>query len=115
MMRFAPGIWSDTRGLNCLVVDFHDNNQPWMPYHEKMADAGNRALEALEQAQRDGRAWVLFTHGQSTSRPGATTCRSVVRSLMRGRQATPFLNRAECRQGEAFFLAAIKPAAPAAN
>jgi hypothetical protein len=63
-----------------------------------MAEVYARALNALKQAQENGTHYIIFTHGASTSRLGKTTARSVIRGLMRGREASPYIVRRECIQ-----------------
>lgn len=45
-------------------------------------------IDALAKAREADRLYVMFVHGQSTSRPGQTTARSVVRRFMRSPRAT---------------------------
>ena len=51
------------------------------PYHETMANVIDRVEDALKAARETGRPYVMFIHGHSTSRPGQTTARSVVRNV----------------------------------
>lgn len=81
-------------------------------YVEKMSKVRECAFQSLVEAQRDGNLYVLFTHGHSTSRLGATTARSVVRGLMRSKFATPYIVRSECIQHDSVFVAAIRPLSP---
>jgi len=68
------------------------------------------ALAALKEAYEHGVRYVLFTHGWSTSEGWRqTTARSVVRTLMRSRAATPYIVRRECIQHNSAFVAAIRP------
>jgi hypothetical protein len=52
----------------------------------------------LQKAQKKGRPYIMFVHGSSTSRPGKTTARSVVRQFMRSPDATPLIERNGCIQ-----------------
>jgi len=112
------GNWLRYRQLpNLVEVDFHrvgfDLPLSDAPYYERMQQVGSDALDALINAQAAGKDWVLFTHGWSTSRLGATTSRSQVRSLMRSPQATPYIVRAECIQHDSVFVARIRNSKPA--
>ena len=67
------------------------------------------AEDAIRRAHAMGLRYVLFTHGASTSRPGQTTARSMIRSLLRGKEMTPFILRAQCIQHDTCFVAALRP------
>jgi hypothetical protein len=110
-MKIEDGDWTRYRQMPGLVeVDFHNTGlNDGGSYWEHMEEVRDKALAALRDAQREGIHYILFTHGRSTSRPGSTTSRSVVRGLMRSKEATPFLVRRECIQHESVFLAAIRP------
>lgn len=104
------GNWTRFRALPDLVeVDFHHEGPREVEYWQAMEDVERSALDALREAQKDGRRYVLFLHGSSTSRLGQTTARSVVRTLMRSPRATPFIERKSCVQHYSVFLAAIRP------
>jgi hypothetical protein len=92
---FHPGGWGEETG------EFTD-------FHSKMDRVFERALEGLQQAQLAGNSYVLFTHRKSTSRSGRTSARSVVRKLMRSKEATPYLIRKDCIQHESVFVACIR-------
>lgn len=112
MFKIEKGDWTRFRALPDLdQVDFHlsERGPREIPYDEAMGEVHDAALRALRAAQARGRKYVLFTHGHSTSRPGTTTARSVVRGLMRSGEATPHIVRRECIQHEAVFVAAIRP------
>ena len=97
------------QGLNRLTVDFHSGYRPReKAYGELMGEVYETALNALKKAQREGYEYVLFTHGSSTSRPGTTTSRSMVRGLMRSKESTPYVVKSKCVQHETVFLAAIR-------
>jgi hypothetical protein len=111
-MRRESGDWTRYRTLaNLVEVDFHrsDEGPPEISYWEAMARVFDDALAALRDAQAQGKSWVLFTHGSSTSRLGKTTARSVVRGLIRSKAATPHVLRARCIQHPTVFVAAIRP------
>ena len=99
-----------TRQLNRLTTKAiaPDGSLDGLAYHERMEQVTERVLHALETAQRNGNPYVIFTHGASTSRRGAKTSRSQVRRFMRGPAATPFIDRKNCIQHPAVFLAAIR-------
>jgi hypothetical protein len=115
MFKKGVGNWTQYRELHPWEVDFHyekprDFEGPrGTSYEDLMEKVWREALEALKDAHEYGTRYVLFTHGSSTSRPGRTTARSMVRKLMRSAYATPFILRRECIQHETVFLAAIRP------
>jgi hypothetical protein len=109
----GAGDWVRYRQLaNLAEIDFHYGSarDTDTPYWERMEKVASDALQALEKAQTDGKDWLLFRHGASTSRLGATTSRSMVRGLMRSPRATPYIVRAECIQHETVFVARIRQA-----
>jgi hypothetical protein len=77
-------------------------------YYNAMADIEQLVRDSLRKAQENGRAHVMFIHGHSTSRPGQTTARSVVRGFMRSKEATPFVIKAHCIQHPTVFIAKIR-------
>lgn len=109
--RFEYRDWVEYRALPGVVeVDFHFSGEDSLgTFHDNMHDVRVRTLRALEAAQRNGKHYVLFTHGHSTSRPGRTSSRSVVRGVMRNKESTPYLLRAQCIQHPSVFVAAIRP------
>ena len=112
MFKEGRGDWTQYRKFPGLVeVDFHyaDFGRREAPYWEAMDDIWATALEALKSAFEDGKCFVLFSHGWSTSRLGKTTARSQVRGLMRSTNATPYIVRNQCIQHESVFVAAIRP------
>ncbi|MGA7825289.1 MAG: hypothetical protein WCA14_13960, partial [Steroidobacteraceae bacterium] len=113
----ADGDWVELRNrlTNLLEVDFHygSGRETDVPYRERMEKVWAEALQALRKAQAAGNDWVLFRHGASTSRLGATTSRSEVRGLMRSPEATPYIIRSDCIQHETVFVARIRKMAPA--
>lgn len=113
MIREPYGDWTQYRKLPGLVeVDFHysDFGERDIPYWEAMDNIRATALDALKSAFEEGKSFVLFTHGSSTSGPGQTTARSQVRGLMKSPDATPYIVRKKCIQHESVFVAAIRPA-----
>jgi hypothetical protein len=90
-------------------VDLHfGRRDSCMRYEEAMFDLGEKVLGALQDAYARDRRYVMFVHGHSTSRPGQTTARSVVRSIMRSKAATPFIDRAGCIQHQTVFIAKLR-------
>lgn len=115
MSKFQKGRgdWVQYRTLpNLNEVDFHwsDNGPREVDYYEGMGQVYKVALESIERAYESGETqYVMFTHGWSTSRPGRTTSRSVIRGLMRSKAATPYICRKECIQHGSVFVSAIRP------
>lgn len=96
---------------NLLQIDFHDGERaPDKYYWDLLREWEVRVAEALQQARREGHEYILFTHGSSTSRPGASTARSVVRGFMRSKAATPYIDRPRSIQQETVFLAVMRRA-----
>lgn len=111
MIKHEKGDWTEYRKLPDLMeIDFHRSGS-WhqASYNESMYAIGDEVLEALKRAQEEGKKFLLITHGWSTSRNGKTTSRSVVRGLMRSKDATPFIIRSRSIQHESVFVAAIRP------
>jgi hypothetical protein len=114
MMRWKveSGDWTQFRKLPAAKeVDFHpsESRRESRHYDEIMNEVFNKALDALKCAQKNGTRYVILIHGASTSRLGKTTARSVVRRLMRSRNATTYIVRRECIAHETVFVAAIRP------
>ena len=112
MFEHVTGDWTKLRDVPGLVeVDFHwsEYGRPQLPYWERMEEVREVAYNALEQAYNSGDKFVLFTHGWSTSRPGKTSARSQVRTLMRSKGSTPFVIKSKSKQHDSVFLAAIRP------
>ena len=117
-MRFKEewGDWTEYRKLpNAIIIDdYHPPSgrqriEDHVPYWERMARVYGGALRILKIAQKEGRKFVVFVHGWSTSGRGRTTTRSQIRSLMRSPDATPYIIRKECIQHYSVFVAAIRP------
>lgn len=113
MFRHGNGGWEQFRGLpDADLVDFHRGRREFgESFPSVMAKVREEALEGLRTAQKNGRSYVLFTHGKSTSGPFKMSARSVIRRLMRSPEATPFVIRKECIQFDSAFVAAIRPTA----
>ncbi len=111
MLKRMKGNWVAFRKLpNLMECDFHwAGETPAGSYWQHMESVWNVALGCLREAQIQGKQFVLFTHGGSTSRIGKTTSRSQVRKLMRSKEATPYILRDQCIQHDSVFVAAIRP------
>lgn len=81
-------------------------------YDENMAGVLVFVHNRLKDAQQQGKKYVMFCHGHSTSRIGKTTTRSQVRKFMNSKEATPLIVRKESFQHYSVFVAAIKPLPP---
>ncbi len=105
------GNWVDYRKLpNLMELDFHHETPRYtVDYNQAMYECGQCVISALKHAYDNGYDHILFRHGSSTSRRGVTTQRSVVRSIMRSKQSTPFIIRSKCIQHYSVFVAAIRP------
>jgi len=114
-MKFKRGTgnWTQYRKLQpAFEVDFHERGSvrgSYESYSERMEGVWKESLDALKTAQANGCKYVLFMHGSSTSRPGQTTSRSQVRTLMRSKEATPYVIRNQCVQHNSVFVAVIRP------
>ena len=112
MFKKGTGDWTQYRSLRPnKEIDFHVDHQEHrdVSYDEAMYEIGKMVLDEVKKAYEEGTPYLIFTHGWSTSRPGKTTARSVVRQLMRSTEVTPYIIRKECIQHEAVFVAAIRP------
>ncbi len=111
-MIHEHGDWKRFRDLpGVREVDFHwsDDGPREVDYWEAMEEVHRVALNALKNAQADPDInYVLFTHGWSTSGPFKMTARSVIRSLMRGKESTPYIVKAKSIQHDSVFVAAMK-------
>jgi hypothetical protein len=88
-------------------VDLHfGRRDPNTSYNNDMAEVERIVKDALVRAQQADR---MFVHGHSTSRPGQTTARSVVRGFMRSPEATPLILRRDCIQHHTVYIAKIRP------
>ncbi len=103
--------WVEYRKLPGLKeVDFHHaDDESAGSFHDNMKQVKQRTIEALKDGYADPAIqYILFTHGQSTSRIGATSSRSVIRGVMRGKEATPYIDRKNSIQHGSVFVAALK-------
>ena len=108
------GPWEQYRSQLSLSksdeVDLHfgKRDPSSMSYAEAMAGVTGLVMASLEAARRQGRPYVMFIHGSSTSRRGKTTARSQVRNFMRSKAATPLISRSGCIQHNTVFVAKLK-------
>ena len=79
-----------------------------MSYHEAMDQAEQEAMSSIAEAYQQGLSYLLVTRGNSTSRKGKTTTRSVIRKLFKSPKAPPYVNRRESIQHRSAFLFALK-------
>jgi len=112
-MQKQNGDWKRYREQFALTsadeVDLHfGRRDPHVPYWEVMNDVVALVEERLREAQKNGRPYVMFVHGWSTSRPRQTTARSMVRGFMRSPEATPLIERSGCIQHETVFIAQVR-------
>jgi hypothetical protein len=117
MFKKGTGDWTRHRGEGVREVDFHKSPKASQSqFHDLQAMEKVRAdaLTALKTAYERGDKAVLFTHGWLTSRPGQQSSGSVIRSLMKSEEATPYICHSECFEYESIFVASIRPR-PAAS
>jgi hypothetical protein len=110
MFKKITGDWGRlANGLPDLMrVDLHFGRGEPGQFRNNMAEVHDIVVNALREAQATGRQYVLFVHGSSTSRPGKTTARSIVRATMRSKESTPFIIKNKSLQHNSVFVAAIK-------
>ncbi len=114
MFQRRYGDWRQYRSEFGLTehdeIDLHfgKRDRSQMSYAEAMAGVLQLVIAKLKEAQRSGRSHVMIIHGSSTSRRGKTTARSQVRNFMRSKHATPLIDRKECIQHNAVFVAKLK-------
>jgi hypothetical protein len=91
-------------------VDLHfgKRDRSLMTYRQAMASVTALVVASLKEARRNGRPYLMFIHGSSTSRRGKTTARSQVRGFMRSKAATPLIDRSGCIQHVTVFIAKLK-------
>lgn len=112
--KLEVGDWTAYRRLpNLRELDLHYSKHEGVgSFHEHMHTVREKTLVALESAQAVQAHYLLIRHGSSTSGRGRMSSRSVVRGLMRSKEATPFIVRRQCIQHPSVFVAAIRPASP---
>lgn len=106
------GDWKQYRELPGVVefdLHFSEFGPRQVMYSEAMGEVWDLSFQKFKDAYDQEVKFVLYTHGWRTSRQGKTTARSVVRKLMRSKEATPYIDRARCIQHKSVFVAAIKP------
>ena len=108
--RQGWGDWQQYRPPDCLEVDLHfGKRDPRAKSYQQAMDEVTALVErTLREAQREGRPYVMFIHGRSTSRRGKMTARSRVRGFMRSPKATPLIQRSECIQHPTIFVAKVR-------
>lgn len=115
---FKPGFgnWTDYREQFNLEpedeVDFHfgKRERSHISYDDAMTQVAERVESSLRRAQEEGRPYLMFLHGWSTSQGWKkTTARSVVRAFMRSKRATPLIERGSCVQHASVFVAKVRP------
>jgi len=110
MFKKFEGDWKDLRNLPGLrEVDFHFGSGQRGEFWKNMTEVADIVEKALRDAQTEGSKYVMFNHGHSTSRPGRTTARSIVRDRMRSKEATPFIIKNQSIQHDTVFVAAVRP------
>jgi hypothetical protein len=105
------GDWLDLRKQypERIEIDFHRGRRTYdKPYGECMGEVHTETLDAIRDAYERGIPYLLIGHGNSTSGPFRTTACSVVRSLLRSKEVTPFVDRKNCVQHRSCFLVALK-------
>lgn len=114
MFQRAAGDWTrfraelGLRGGDEIDLHFGKRDPRVQSYDEAMAEVAELVEAKLREAQTEGRPYLMFRHGGSTSRSGRTTARSVVRQFMRSKAATPFINRSQCIQHDTCFIAKLR-------
>lgn len=115
-MKREGGDWTRYRALpNLVEMDFHYSEYGPREghYSDHMWGVYSDALAAVKQAYREGRSFVFFRHGSSTSHGWKQmTARSMVRRAMRSKDATPYILRNQSIQHNTVFVAAIRPQRP---
>jgi hypothetical protein len=114
MFKTGQGDW--TRYRQCFnispeaEIDLHfgRRDRGTKSYDEAMDEIRKIVRIKLENAQENGSEYLMFCHGYSTSKPGKTTTRSVVRGFMRSKDATPLIERGGCIQHDTVFVAKIR-------
>jgi hypothetical protein len=113
MFQKSSGDWTQYRSMlslaQCDEVDLHFGKRDRSTsYEDAMAEITAIVERSLCEARRQGRSYVMFVHGNSTSRPGKTTARSQVRNFMRSKAATPLIERKYCIEHVTVFVAKVR-------
>jgi hypothetical protein len=113
MFPKSSGDWTQFRSTLNLAphdqIDLHFGKRDRSTsYEDAMAEITAIVERGLCEARIQGRPYVMFVHGNSTSRPGQTTARSQVRSFMRSKAATPLIERKHCIEHATVFVARVR-------
>ncbi len=104
----ADGDWEFLKYLGKIYyVDFY--LPEGKTFYEKMEQSHRIVINSLKYAQEEGYDYVLFNHGDSRSGPVLGSPKSAVRSIMKSKEAIPYIIKKKSIQHESVFLAAIKP------
>jgi hypothetical protein len=107
----VKGDWQKLRGRQGMVeVDLHFGRGESGQFWDNIAEVASIVKATLRDAQAEGLQYVMYQHGYSTSKPGETTARSIVRGIMRSKESTPFIIKSQSMQHNSVFVAAIRPA-----
>lgn len=110
IFKCMHGDWVEFRKLpNLVEFDFHRSENGLGAFYLNMEGVRDDAMSMLKHAQEQGKQFILFTHGWSTSRRGRISSRSQIRKLMRSKVATPFILRKDCIQHSSVFVVAVRP------
>jgi hypothetical protein len=109
----GSGDWTQFRStLNlapCDEINLHFGKRDRSTsYEDAMAEITAIVERGLCEARQQGRPYVMFVHGNSTSRPGQPTARSQVRNFMRSKAATPLIERKHCIEHKTVFVAKVR-------
>jgi hypothetical protein len=113
MFQIGSGDWTQFRSTLNLEprdeIDLHFGKRDRSTsYEDAMAEITAIVERGLYEARKQGRSYVMFVHGNSTSRPGQTTARSQVRKFMRSKTATPLIERKHCIEHATVFVAKVR-------
>jgi hypothetical protein len=90
-------------------IDLHFGRRDYhFLFEDAMATVEDIVVDALREAFERHRPYIMFVHGWSTSRPGQTTARSVVRRVMQSKRGTPFIDRTGCIRHKTVFVAKLR-------
>jgi hypothetical protein len=110
MFKKVKGDWKNLKDMSAMIVDLHFGRGEPGQFSNNMAEVADIVMQEIKAAQAKGCAYVTFMHGYSTSKPGETTARSIVRGIMRSKESTPFVIKSQSMQHNSVFVAAIRPA-----
>jgi hypothetical protein len=118
MVAFKQGFgnWTKYRKQFLLKkedeIDLHSGrrDRSEISYDGAMGQVEELVESAVRRAQEEGRQYIMFIHGWSSSQGWKKrTARSVVRGFMRSPRATPLIDRKSCIQHNSVFVAKIRP------